>query len=94
MATVAGILLGVYVCGIVYALALPAKQHDPQRGQAIGCLMIVVLSLLGVGGLLAVGVAFNVRWLVVAIFWLTVYPAVMLAAQGVFLLYKKLKRNA
>jgi len=80
MVLTATILLAAYTVAIVVVLLKPARQPDPQRGQAVGCLMIVVVGLLALGGALALAAAYDVRWLVGTIFFVTVYPAVMIAA--------------
>ena len=83
MAVAGGILLGLYLAGIVYALLAPVRQHDPQRGQAVGCLMIVAGGIALLGALLAVGAIFDVAWLVRAIFYVAVFPAVLLTVHAV-----------
>ena len=91
MAWTAGILLAVYALGILAALRAPVKQHDPQRGQAVGCLMIVLVGLLGLGALLAVGVYWDVGWLVGTVFSVTAYPAVALVGGAVYHFVAKLR---
>ncbi|HEX8913772.1 MAG TPA: hypothetical protein VF796_15535 [Humisphaera sp.] len=80
MVLTAAILLAAYTVSIVVVLLKPSRQHDPQRGQAVGCLMIVVIGLVALGGVLALAAVYDVRWLVTTIFSITVYPAVMIAA--------------
>ena len=82
MAVAGGILLGLYLAGIVYALLAPVRQPDPQRGQAVGCLMIVAAGIALLGALLAVGSIFDVAWLVRGIFYVAVFPAVLLAVHA------------
>jgi len=84
MALVAAVLFGCYLLGILYALKAPAKQPDPQRGQAIGCLMIVAA---GIGLLLlivGVGWWFQLNWLVTGLFWIAVFPAISLVGSLLF----------
>ncbi len=93
MAIVAGALLVLYLGGIVFALLAPAKGHDPQRGQAVGCLMIVALGLVGLGVLLGVAVAFEIGWLERAVSYMVIFPAVLLLIHGVRFLWLKLTRR-
>lgn len=69
----AGIVLGVYILGIVYALITPPRQHDPQRGVAIGCLGFVLVGLLALAATLAMGVLRNKPVLVNVISGLCLY---------------------
>lgn len=92
MAVVAGVLLTLYFLGIVYALLAPRRGPDPQRGQAIGCLMIVAGGLVLVGVALGVGVAFDLTWLVDTIVAFTVYPSLLLVANVVYFGVKKLRK--
>ena len=73
----AGVVLGVYALLILYALIAPARQPDPQRGVAIGCLSLVLVGLIGVGALLAAGVLLNKPWLVHAIASVCLYSLVL-----------------
>ncbi|MBM3982471.1 MAG: hypothetical protein FJ304_19815 [Planctomycetes bacterium] len=90
MATAAGALLALYLLGIVFALLAPPKQHDPQRGQAVGCLMLVALVLIGLGALLAAGVAFEIEWLTRAVAYVVFFPAVLLAINAARFAWLKL----
>ena len=91
MAWTAGVLLAAYAVGIVYAMTAPVKQHDPQRGQAVGCLMIVLAGLLALGATLAAGVCWDVATLVWVPFVTTVFPAVSLVGSGVYHLVARLR---
>lgn len=93
MAIVAGVLLGVYLLGIVYALLAPTKGPDPQRGQAVGCLMIVAMGLVGIGALLGAAVAFDIGWLATAISWVVIFPTALMLANGVYFLFLKFTRG-
>jgi hypothetical protein len=84
VARTAALLLGGYAVALVVALASPSS--DPQRGMANGFLTMVLLLLAGLGALLRFGAVTRRRWLVWAVFLLSAYPAVMLVAQGVYLL--------
>jgi hypothetical protein len=72
MAGIAGTLIGLAIVTLAIVLIMPAKQHDPQRGMAVGCLMIVIIFLLIPGGLLLIGVMGPYPQLVRWIFWPTV----------------------
>jgi hypothetical protein len=91
MAWTAGVLLVAYAVGILYALTAPVKQHDPQRGQAVGCLMIVLAGLLTLGVILAAGVYWDVAVMVWVPFVTTVFPAVSLVGSGVYHLVARLR---
>lgn len=93
MAIAAGVLLVLYLLGIVYALLAPAKGPDPQRGQAVGCLMIVAIGLVLIGALLGVAVAFEIEWMASAISSVVIFPALVALAQGVYLLFPKVRRR-
>jgi hypothetical protein len=56
----AAVVLGAYALIIIYALIAPRRGPDPQRGVAVGCLLIVLAALLAVGALLAVAV--RLKW--------------------------------
>jgi hypothetical protein len=88
MAPIAAALFVAYLLGIVYALIVPPKQHDPQRGMAVGCLMIVAI---GIGVLLlltGLGWYFQLNWLVTMMFYVAVFPAVLLLITGVRYLFR------
>jgi hypothetical protein len=89
MAWTAGVLLAAYALGVLYALNAPARQPDPQRGQAVGCLTIVLLGLLGLGAMLAAGLYWDVGLLVRVPFWVAVFPALSLVGSGVYHLVRK-----
>jgi len=89
---VAGVLLTLYFLGIVYALLAPTRGPDPQRGQAVGCLVIVAGGLLLLGVLLGLGVAFDLTWLVDAIVAVVVYPSLLLLANGVYFVVQKFRK--
>jgi hypothetical protein len=91
LAWTAGILLAAYAVGILCALTAPVKQHDPQRGQAVGCLMIVLAGLLVLGASLAAGVYWGVAVLVWVPFAVTVFPAVCLVGSAVYHLVSRLR---
>ncbi|MBL8692652.1 MAG: hypothetical protein JNJ88_00990 [Planctomycetes bacterium] len=92
-AWIAGLLLAAYSTTLVVVLVMPTKQRDPQIGQAIGCLMIVLLGLLGLGGALAVGIAWELGAVVHTIFLITVFPGVILLANAAYFSLRWLKRR-
>lgn len=83
MDTITAVLLAAYLVGVVYALMAPARQPDPQRGVAQGCLGMVVLALIAMTGLLAAAVYFDIRWLAKALFFVAVFPAIGLVGGGI-----------
>ena len=80
MALTAAILILLALACLGGVLLRPQRSHDPQRRMAVGLLMIVMLALCGLLGVLAVGHFFDFRFLVVAVFWITMFPAILLAA--------------
>jgi hypothetical protein len=84
-----GLLLAAYLGVIVWGLLSPS--NDPQRGMAQGCLSLAALAVLSMAGLLWFGVARGHPRLVRALFWMCVFPAILLLAQGVFLLIRGLR---
>jgi hypothetical protein len=75
----AAVLLVVYALGVARGLTATPREHDPQGGQAAGCLTIMLIGLLGLGAVLAAGVYWRVPWLVWAVFGAAVCPLVGLA---------------
>lgn len=76
MAWTAGVILTLATCALGIVLLRTPRQYDPQRGQAIGCLLIVLAGLLMLAGLLAVAVLADIRWLLVVVFDVTAFPLV------------------
>lgn len=93
MALIAGAMLVLYAIGITYALIVPPKHRDPHDGMARGCLMFVILGLAGIGGLLAIGVASEIAWMVRIPFYITIYPAIALIGGGVVHLIQRYKQR-
>jgi hypothetical protein len=66
MAWITGAILAVYLGGIAYAIFSPAKQPDPQRGMAVGCLSLATIPAFVVGIVVVIGVVWDiprlVRW--------------------------------
>ena len=78
MALIAAILLVIYITSIIIVILKPSKRPDPHDGMARGCLMIVVIALLLLGGALAIGHFADVPLLIHVPFDITVYPTIML----------------
>lgn len=93
MAIVAGVLLGAYLLVIVYVILAPPKGPDPQRGQAVGCLMIVALGLVGLGALLGAGVWFEIEWLKDTVTWVVLVPSALILANGVYFAFLKVTQR-
>jgi hypothetical protein len=91
MAIAAGVLLTLYLLAIVGVLLMPSRSHDPQRGQAIGCLMIVAIGIALLGGVLGLAVWLDQNWLVEAIFWMGAFPMIILAVNAARYLLMKLR---
>lgn len=89
MAWIAGVCIAVYLGCIVYAITAPRKQPDPQRGMAVGCLMIAAIPGVVAALLLAAGVVGGYDTLVRILFFLTAVPApyvaVLLIAQPIIM---------
>lgn len=87
MAWIVGICVAVYLGVIVYAITAPAKQHDPQRGVAVGCLMFAAIPGIVLALLLAIGVMGGYEGLVRVLFYVTAVPMayllVLLIAQPI-----------
>jgi hypothetical protein len=62
-------------------LARPQRQHHPEDGMAVGCLMMCIAGLALLAVVLAVASHYQVGWLVKTIFAITVFPAVALIPQ-------------
>jgi MFS family permease len=93
MAWTAGVLLAVYALGILVALSRKPRQPDPQRGQAIGCLMIVVFALVGLGAVLAAAVIWELNGLIRVVFWIAVFPCLSLLGSGFWHLVQPRRRE-
>ena len=85
-------LLLVGYLGIV-TWAWMSPSTDPQRGMAIGFLMMVTLFLLGLAGLLWYGAAHQ-RWgLVWLVFGFCALPSLSLVGRGIYLLVRWFRRG-
>ena len=84
MSIASAVLLATYFVFALYAGTSPSD--DPQRGMAQGFIILVALLLLSVGGVLWFAVVRNHPWLLRTVFAFTVYPALSLIAQQIFLL--------
>ena len=98
MALITGAILALYLGCIGYALLAPAKQHDPQRGMAIGCLMLAMIPAVVVAIVVIAGVVWDVprliRWPFSVTITIFAYVMVMLIAQPVIRAYKSWKYRA
>jgi len=80
------VLLAGYAVAALVALLSPS--NDPQRGMANGFIVMVLFVLLLFGGMLWFGLHPYRPILVWTIFVITAYPAVMLVAQRLYLIYR------
>ena len=87
MAIAAALLLAGYFAYALYAMSSPS--NDPQRGMAQGFIILVAVVLLLLAGLLWFGVARNHPWVVRIVFAVSVFPALSLIAQEVFLVVRR-----
>ena len=74
MAILSGVALTAYIGFIAYGLCAPAKQHHPEDGMAIGCLMIAMIAAIALAALLLIGVVASVPLLIKIAFYVTVVP--------------------
>jgi hypothetical protein len=92
MAWITGAILALYIGVIVYAILAPQKQHDPQRGQAVGCLMLATIPAIVAGILVVIGVVWDipklVRWPFTACVIIFAYVTVLLIAQPIVRAWK------
>lgn len=93
MAGITGAILAIYLGGIAYVLLAPAKQPDPQRGQAIGCLMLAMIPGVVVGVLVVIGVVWDVpiliRWPFRICTFIFGYVMLMLIAQPIIRAWRR-----
>ena len=61
--------LSLWVLVPLVAIAWPSRHHDPQRGMAVGLLMIVAMIGAALGGLFALGYALKQGWLMAIPKW-------------------------
>ena len=87
MAIASALLLAGYFAYALYAMSSPSD--DPQRGMAQGFIILVALALLSLAGLLWLGVARNHPWMVRIVFAVSVFPALSLIAQEIFLVVRR-----
>jgi peptidoglycan biosynthesis protein MviN/MurJ (putative lipid II flippase) len=89
----AAVVLGVYAVIIVYALIAPSRGPDPQRGVAVGCLLIVLAALLAAGALLATAVRMKWDWLVTAISGACLYSIIIVIPGLIKSVFDKIKKR-
>jgi hypothetical protein len=96
MAIVAGVILAVLAVVPIVLAIMPPRQPDPQRGMAVGCLMMFSFATLVPGGLLAWGHFGGHPGIVKTIFWILAaivgYVAVMATAMTI-VRYRKARRS-
>jgi hypothetical protein len=73
---VAAVVLALYVAASVWVLMKTRHSGGPDAGMGIGCSWIIIAGLLLAGALLAVGMIFRVKFLVVVIGMGTLFTAV------------------
>ncbi|QOI99401.1 MAG: hypothetical protein HRU70_02415 [Phycisphaeraceae bacterium] len=78
MAWVVGACVAAFLGVILYAIAAPSRGPDPQRGVAVGCLMMAAIPAAVLGVVLGVAVAGGHERLVRVLFYVTVIPAAYL----------------
>lgn len=83
---ITALLLAGYFGVVGWAWLSPST--DPQRGMAVGFLMLVTIFLLGLAGLLWYGAAHQRPRLVWVVFGFCALPALSLVARGIFLLVR------
>lgn len=91
LVVVTALLLAGYFCVVAWAWLSPST--DPQRGMAVGFLMLATLFLLGLAGLLWYAVRSGrpgLVWLVLAICAL---PSLSLVARGIYLVVRWLRKG-
>ena len=88
-----GIILAIYVVGILILLKLPMRHPDPQRGMATGCLGVTAAAITALELLFGILVYFHFNTLVKMICTMTLFSATPLAAQGTLLGFKKWRKK-
>ena len=83
---ITALLLACYLGVAGWAWA--STSDDPQRGMAVGFLMLVTIVLLGLAGLLWVGAARGRPRVVWTVFVICALPSLSLVARGVYLLVR------
>ena len=82
---IAAILLACYLGFAIWALFSPSD--DPQRGMAIGFIILVVLILITLGLLLWRAILRGRRWLVWTVFVIAVVPALLQTAEMIYVTF-------
>jgi hypothetical protein len=94
VAVAAGILMAVYVVGVVLVIVWPTRRRHPEDGMAVGCLVLVAAGCALLGCVLFLAARFQIRWLVYVIFATTLYPALYSIPQFVLAGWKKLRARS
>jgi len=88
---ITALLLAAYFGVVGWAWLSPST--DPQRGMAVGFLMMVTLFLLGLAVVLWYGVAHRRRRLVWVVFGICALPSLSLVARAMYLLARWLRHS-
>jgi len=88
---ITALLLAGYFGVVGWAWLSPST--DPQRGMAVGFLMMVTLFLLGLAVVLWYGVVHRRRRLVWVVFGICALPSLSLVARAIYLLARWLRRS-
>ena len=86
------LLLAVYFGFIIWAWLQPSGD-DPQRGMAVGFLMMATVFFLGLASLLWYGASHNRRGLVWTVFIICALPSLSLVGRVIYLLVRWLRRS-
>jgi hypothetical protein len=86
---IAAMLLATYLTFVVRAWLAPSS--DPQRGMAVGFLMMATLFLLFLAGLLWYGTTHHRAGLVWTVFAFCALPSLSLVGRAIYLLVRWLK---
>lgn len=92
MLIVTWLVLGVWVVGPLMAIAAPQRQHDPQRGMAVGLLMIVSMIGLGVALVFGAGLLWDIAVFKRVPTWIAGFIVVLIAANGAAYVARAIKR--
>lgn len=71
------IVLAIWTIGPIVVMILPPKQQDPQRGMALGLLMIVAMIGAGFSAIFAAGLYWDL-WLLIRVpTWIAAFITVL-----------------
>jgi hypothetical protein len=89
LVAITALLLTGYLCVVGWAWLSPST--DPQRGMAVGFLMLATLFFLGLAGLLWHGTVHKRPRVVWIVFGVCALPSLSLVARGIYLLVRWLR---